>query len=44
MAERAQIRHYVSHCVLKRGGRTLPLFMDYHDELKLPSEAIQQIT
>ena len=26
-----------------KGGRALPLFMDYHDELKLPAEAIQQI-
>lgn len=31
-------------CVARKGGCTLPLFMDYHDELKLPQEAIDQIT
>jgi hypothetical protein len=28
---------------IRNGKDTMPLYMDYHDDLKLPAEAIQQI-
>jgi hypothetical protein len=30
-------------CVADQGGLRMPRFMDYHDDLKLPPEAVEQI-
>jgi hypothetical protein len=43
MAAQAQMGQYVVRC-LEKGRLELPLFMDYHDELHLPPEAVQRIT
>ena len=34
---------YPCYGTLLREGKDVPLFMDYHDNLKLPAEAVQQI-
>jgi hypothetical protein len=41
------VRHSVADAHLwafKEGGWLMPKFMDFHDDLKLPTEAIDQIT